>query len=182
MRSKNCNDETYNSLLLKVDYVESEEKNMSIKVIPKHNYSFLMNNYLNQEAILNNIDDDKKIYDTNEVYKRVSKEYTKQIETMNNIVTTLQRKDFTLKDKAKIDEIVKNANAGCENFVPLFTFTSKQQRMGLEKKLQHFKNMNSFQYIFPILAEYNNQLIIEDFKSYTLYDSSAFWEVNKKKQ
>lgn len=153
---------------------------MSIKVIPKHNYSFLMDTYLNQELILNNIDNDKKRNDSNEVFKEVSEEYIKQIGTMNSIVTTLKRKNFTLKDKAKIDEIVKNANAGCENFVPLFTFMPKQQRVGIEKKLQHFKNMNSFEYIFPILVEYNNQLILEDFKSYTLYDSSIFWEVNKK--
>ena len=152
---------------------------MSIKVIPQYNYSGLMDIYLNQDTILNNIDNTKKD-DGNDVLKKVCEDYAERIETMNNIVTTLKRKNFTLKDKAKIDEIVKNANSGCENFVPLFTFTSKQQRVGIEKKLQHFKNMKTLEYIFPILVEYNNQLILEDFKSYTLYDSSVFWEVNKK--
>lgn len=152
---------------------------MPVKVIPKYDYSGLMEMYLNQESILNNIDDTKEVDDVG-AFDRTCTRFTKRIEIMNNIVTTLKRKDFTLKDKAKIDEIVKNANVGCENFVPLFTFIPKQQRIGLEKKLQHIKDIDNFQYIFPIFAEYNNQLIIEDFKSYTLYDSSVFWKVNKK--
>lgn len=36
MRSKNCNDETYNSLLLKVDYVEREEKSMEVEIKAKN--------------------------------------------------------------------------------------------------------------------------------------------------
>lgn len=152
---------------------------MSVKVIPKYKYSNLMEIYLNQESILNNIDDTKEVENVG-AFDRTCTRFIKRIETMNNIVTTLNRKDFTLKDKVQIDEIVKNANSGCENFVPLFTFIPKHQRIGLEKKLQQFKNIKSFQYIFPIIVEYNNQLIIEDFKSYTLYDSSVFWEVNKK--
>lgn len=152
---------------------------MSIKVIPKYKYSSLMEIYLNQDTILNNIDDTKKD-DNIDAFDRTCKRFTKLIETMNNIVKTLDRKHFTLKDKVQIDEIVRNANVGCENFVPLFSFINKKQRIGLEKKLQPFKNIKSFQYIFPILVEYNNQLIIENFKSYTLYDSSVFWEVNKK--
>lgn len=152
---------------------------MSVKVIPKYDYSGLMEMYLNQESILNNIDDTKEVDDVG-AFDRTCTRFTKRIETMNNIVATLNRKNFTLKEKAQIDEVVKNANAGCKNFVPLFIFVNKKKRKGIEKKLQVFKNINSFEYIFPILAEYNNQLIIEDFKSYTLYDSSTFWEVNKK--
>ena len=152
---------------------------MSIKVIPRYNYSGLMDMYLNQDSILNNIDDTNKDDDI-DAFEKTCKRFTKRIEIMNNIVTTLERKNYTLSDKAKIDEIVKKSNAGCENYVPLFTFLHKEQRIRLEKKLQQFRNINHFEYIFPIIEEYNNQLVIVDFKSHTLYDSLIFWEVNKK--
>lgn len=86
--------------------------------------------YLNQDTILNNIDDTKKD-DNIDAFDRTCKRFTKLIETMNNIVKTLDRKHFTLKDKVQIDEIVRNANVGCENFVPLFSFINKKQIIGL---------------------------------------------------
>lgn len=154
---------------------------MSVKVIPQYNYSGLMEDYLNQDFTLNSIEQMEKDTDS-PAFIRVKNEHIKQIDTMNTIVSTLDRKDLTLKDKQEINNIVKNANVGCENYVPLFAFVNRKQRKELEKKIFAERDVKYFEYIFPILDEYyyNHQLIIKDFKMCRLYDTSTFWKINKK--